>query len=73
VTVIQASLLVAVHPHPAEALTVTMLEPPEAAAVADAGESVDTHETPAWVMVNVCPPIVTVPVRDVVLVFAATL
>jgi hypothetical protein len=73
VTVIQASLLVAVQPHPVDALTVTTLEPPEAAAVVDVGESADTHETPAWVIVNVCPPIVIVPIRDVVFVFAATL
>ena len=73
VTVIQASLLVAAHAHPADALTVTTLEPPEAAAVVDVGESADTHETPACVTVKVCPPIVIVPVRDVVLVFAAML
>jgi hypothetical protein len=73
VTVIQASLLAAVQPHPAAALTVTTLEAPEAAAVVDVGESADTHETPAWVIVNVCPPIVIVPMRDEVLVFAATL
>lgn len=73
VTVIQPSLLIADHPHPADALTVTMLEPPDAAAVVDVGESADTHATPAWVIVKVWPPIVSVPVRETVLVFAATL
>ena len=73
VTAIHASSLIAVHPHPAAALTVTTLEAPEAAAVVDVGESADTHETPAWLMVKVCPPIVSVPVRDAVRVFAATL
>lgn len=73
VTVIQPSLLVADHPHPVDALTVTMLEAPEAPVVVDVGESVDTHETPAWMTVNVCPPIVSVPVRELVLVLSATL
>jgi hypothetical protein len=73
VTVIQASLLVAVHPHPADAVTVTTLDAPDAATVVDIGDNDDTHGTPAWVIVNVCPAIVSVPVRDVVLVLAATL
>jgi hypothetical protein len=73
VTVIQASLLIALHPHPVDALTVTTLEPPEAGTVVEVGDSADTHDTPTWVIVNVCPPIVIVPVRDVVPVFAATL
>jgi hypothetical protein len=46
VTVIQASLAVAAHPHPVDALMVTMLEAPEAAAVDDDGDSAETHETP---------------------------
>jgi len=73
VTVIHASLLVAVQPHPADALTVTTLDAPEAAAVVDMGESVDTHGTPACVTVKLWPPIVIVPLRDAVLVLAATL
>jgi len=47
VTVIQASLAVAAQPHPVDALMVTMLEPPEAGAVVDDGDSAETHETPA--------------------------
>jgi hypothetical protein len=47
VTVIQASLFVAVHPQPVDALTVTALEVPEAGTVVDAGERVDTQELPA--------------------------
>jgi hypothetical protein len=39
----------------------------------DVGAMVNEHGTPAWVTVKVCPPIVIVPVREVVLVFAATL
>ena len=73
VTVTHASLLVAVQPHPADALTVTILEAPDAPAVVDVGDSADTQGTPAWVTVNVCPPMVSVPVRDVVPVLAATL
>jgi hypothetical protein len=73
VIVIQASLLVADQPHPADALTVTMLEPPDAAVVVDVGESADTQGTPACVTVNVWPPIVIVPVRELVLALAATL
>ena len=39
----------------------------------DVGEIVNVHGTPACVTVKVWPPIVIVPVRDVVAVFAATL
>lgn len=47
VTVIQLSLLVAVHPHPADALTVTILDAPDDPAVEDPGDSAETQETPA--------------------------
>jgi hypothetical protein len=72
--VIHASLLTAVQLHPVPAVTVT-----EPVAAADdvrldaVGEIVKVHDAPAWATVNVCPPIVIVPVRDVVPVFAATL
>lgn len=73
VIVIHASLLVAFQPHPVEALTVTMLEAPDVPTVVDDGERAETQETPTCVTVNVWPPIVIVPVRDVVPVLAATL
>jgi hypothetical protein len=38
----------------------------------DVGEIVNVHGAPACVTVNVCPPIVSVPVRDVVTVLAVT-
>ena len=73
VTVIHASLLVAVQPHPVDALTVTTLEAPAAATVDDIGDSAETHGTPACVTVKVWPPTVTVPVRDALPALAATL
>ena len=72
--VIHASLLVAVQLQPA--LAVTVIEPLAASddgRLFEVGEIVNVHETPACVTVNVCPPIVIVPVRDVVPVCAATL
>jgi len=74
VIVIQASLLTAVQLHPVPAVTVMV-----PVAVADVvrfdevGEIVNVQGAPAWVTVKVCPPIVIVPVRDVVPVLAATL
>ena len=60
--------------HPAPAVTST--EPVVAAADGrfdDVGEIVNVHGAPACVTVKVWLPIVIVPVRDVVLVLAATL
>jgi hypothetical protein len=74
VTVIQPTLLVADQLHPVPAVTVTV--PVAAAEVVrfdDVGEMVKVHGAPACVTEKVWPPIVTVPVRDVVAVFAATL
>ena len=39
----------------------------------DVGEMVKVQGAPACVTVKVCPPIVIVPVRELVVVFAATL
>ena len=68
------ALLTAVQLQPVPAVTVTV---PVAAAdvvrLDDVGEMVNVHGAPAWVTVKVCPPIVIVPVRDAVVVFAATL
>ena len=75
VTVSQlVALLTAVQLQPVPAVTVTV--PVVAAAdvrLDDVGAMVKLQGTPAWVTVKVCPPIVIVPVRDAVLVFAATL
>ena len=68
------ALLTAVQLQPVPAVTVTV--PVVATAevrLDDVGAIVKLHGTPAWVTVKVCPPIVIVPVRDAVLVFAATL
>ena len=73
VTVIQASLLVAVQAQPPAAVTVTVPVPAAEVGLADAGEMVGVQGAPAWVIVKVLPPIVSVVVRDAVLVFAATL
>ena len=56
-----------------EVVTVIVPLAPEGAAVIDVGDTENVHGAAAWVTVNVCPPIVIVPVRDVVFVFAATL
>jgi hypothetical protein len=74
VIVIQASLLTAVQLQPALAVTVTV--PVAAADVVrfdDVGAMVNVQGAPACVTVKVWPPIVIVPVRDTVLVLAATL
>ena len=72
--VIHVALLAAVHAQPVPAVTVTV---PVVAAddvrFDDVGAIVNVHGAPACVTVNVCPPIVIVPVREVVLVLAATL
>jgi hypothetical protein len=71
--VTQLALLDAFHPHPVAAVTATVPVPAAAVGFADAGEIVGTHGAAAWVTVNVVPPIVSVPVRGVVVVLAATL
>ena len=73
-TVIQASLLTAVQLQLPAALTEML----PLAAIDDVrfkavGAIVTRHGTPAWVTVNVWPPMISVPMRDVVLVLAATL
>jgi len=72
--VIHPSLLVAVQLQPDPAVTV--IEPLAASddgRFDEMGEIVTVHEIPACVMVKVWPPIVIVPVRDVVPVLAETL
>jgi hypothetical protein len=72
VNVIQAALLAAVHAHPVAA--VTLLLPVPAAAVKDCvvGEIAGEQAAAACVTVNVAPAMVSVPVRLVATVFAAT-
>ena len=70
--VIHGSLLVAVHAHPVPAVTATVSVPAAAVRLAEAGEMVSVHGAPAWVIVKVLAPIVSVAVRDVVLGFAET-
>ena len=72
VTVIHAALLVAVQVQPVAAVTVTPPEAPAATTFAEVGEIVGAHDVPAWVTVKVLPATVTVPVRVVLLGFAAT-
>ena len=72
--VIHESLLAAVQLQPVPAVTVTV--PVAAADVVrfdEVGAIVNVHGAPAWVTLNVCPPMVIVPVRDVVPALAATL
>jgi len=74
VMVIQPLLLVAVHPQPVPLETV--IEPLAAldnGSVDDVGEMVIVHGAPAWVTVKVLPPMVNVPVREVVALLALTL
>jgi len=69
-----ASLLTAVQLQPEPAVTLILpLAPMEEARVLDVGEMVTAHGSPDCVTVNVWPPIVTVPVRDVAPLLAATL
>ena len=72
-TVIQVAALVAVQAQPVAALTVTVPVLAVAVTLADAGEIVGVQGAAACVTVNVFPPIVSVPLLGVVVVFAATL
>ena len=67
------ALLTAVQLQPVPAVTVTVPVVADDVGLNDVGEIVKVHGTPACVTVKVWPPIVIVPVRDVVPVFAATL
>jgi hypothetical protein len=71
-TVTHPALLAAVHAHPAVVVTLMVPEPPAAANAWLAGEIVNAQPTPACVTVNVLPAMVSVPVRGVVAVEAAT-
>ena len=71
--VIHAALLVAVHAQPLPAVTVTVPVLATSDTLAEVGEIVGVHGAAAWFTVKVLPPIATVPVRAVVVGFAATL
>lgn len=72
--VIHAALLVAVQLQPVPAVTVIdPLAASDDGKLDEVGEIVIVHEVPGCVTVKVCPPIVTVPVREEVAVLAATL
>ena len=72
--VIQPTLLVADQPQPVPAVTPTVpVAATDVVRFDEAGLIVNVHGAPACVTVKVCPPIVIVPVRDVVPALAATL
>src|SRR4030095_3513360 len=64
---------VAVHAQPAVAVTAIVPLPPPATADWKSGVASYEQAAPACVTGNGCPPIVSVPVRVVPVVFAATL
>jgi hypothetical protein len=70
--VIHVALLIAVHVHPAGAVTLTLPLVPVDGALIDVGEIVGEQGAAAWLTVNVLPATVTVPVRGDELGFAAT-
>ena len=73
VTLSQPVLVVAVHVQPALAVTVTVpVVATDDVRFDETGEIENEHGAPAWLTVNVCPAMVTVPVRDAVPAFAAT-
>ena len=72
VTVIQDALLTPVHAQPVVVVTAVVNDPPPAAAGCAVDERVKLH-VPLCVTVSVCPAIVSVPVRGVDAVRAATL
>ena len=68
------ALLTAVQLQPVPAVTVTVpVVPADVARFDEVGEIVNVQGAPACVTVKVWPPIVMVPVRDDVVVLAATL
>ena len=71
VIVIHVALLVAVHVQPVAVVTLVLPVVAVDATLAVSGETVKLHGA-AWVTVTVCPATVSVPVRAVVPVLAAT-
>jgi hypothetical protein len=73
VTVIQLTLLTVLHAQPVPAVTVLDPDVPFALAVSDDGEMVGVQGAAASLTVKVRPPIVSVPLRDVVVVLGSAL
>jgi hypothetical protein len=73
VMVIHATGLLAVHAQPGDVVTVTRPVPAAAVIASPVDDVVKEQVTAACVAVNVCPAIVSVPVRAEVVVFAAAL
>jgi hypothetical protein len=71
-TVTHDARLVAVQLHPEVVVTLTVPLPPAAESDRLAGEIVYEQGIPAWLTEKVGPPVVTVPVRERVPSFAAT-
>ena len=71
-TVTHEAKLVAVQLHPEVVATLTVPLPPAADSDRLVGEIVYEQGIPAWLTENVGPPVVTVPVRETVPSFAAT-
>jgi hypothetical protein len=72
VIVIHDAVVVAVQLHPVAAVTLMLPVPAVEGGFVDDGEMVGEHVAPDWFTVNVVPPTDTVPVLDVVAVFAAS-
>ena len=72
VTLIQELLLTAVHPQEPAVVTFTVAVPPPYPIDCDVGAMEWLHDAPLWMTVSVCPPMVNVPVRGELEVFAAT-
>jgi hypothetical protein len=72
VILIQVALLVAAQLQPVKVVTLTVPLPPLDVNDWLVGEIVKVQGTPLWFTVKVCPAIVSVPVRELVLVLAAT-
>ena len=70
---IQEVAVVALHPQPAGAVTLTVPEPPEAVNVCDVLSSVATHGKPASFTVNVLPAIDRLPDRALLVELPAAL
>ena len=70
--VIHEEPLVAVQAQPEGDVTLTLPVPPDEVYEALAGAIAYVHVIPAWVTEKVWPATVSVPVREVVPVFAAT-
>jgi hypothetical protein len=68
--VIQDCEAVAVQLHPAEVVTSTVFAPPAAAIEVLLGLNATMQDRPAWLTLNVCPPMSIEPVRTLNAVLA---